>query len=171
MDSVAYQFKLPVDCLVDEDSNFTESAGPKLYNKSVQEDGTQTVCKCPSKVTAAPLEASHPHGVAVTADEHRFAAVTAGGPASEAAAACGCSQKEQGGEVQDYVKEEDMLDILFDSGTSWAAMLEEPECCADVYLEGKDQLGLLVPVLAAHQRGCQEEGPLQVSEPQSFTVM
>ncbi|MGH0155065.1 UNVERIFIED_CONTAM: hypothetical protein FKN15_051403 [Acipenser sinensis] len=50
-------------------------------------------------------------------------------------------KKSKGAEVQDYEKGEDVLDIWFDSGTSWAAVLDEPDRCADVYLEGKDQLG------------------------------
>ncbi|KAG2467604.1 SYIM protein, partial [Polypterus senegalus] len=47
----------------------------------------------------------------------------------------------KGTSVEDYEKGEDVLDIWFDSGTSWAAVLDEPDCRADVYLEGKDQLG------------------------------
>uniref|UniRef100_A0A7M4E0J8 isoleucine--tRNA ligase n=1 Tax=Crocodylus porosus TaxID=8502 RepID=A0A7M4E0J8_CROPO len=39
----------------------------------------------------------------------------------------------------DYVKGQDVLDIWFDSGTSWARVLEDQQ--ADLYLEGKDQLG------------------------------
>uniref|UniRef100_A0A8C5FHT3 isoleucine--tRNA ligase n=1 Tax=Gadus morhua TaxID=8049 RepID=A0A8C5FHT3_GADMO len=41
----------------------------------------------------------------------------------------------------DYVRGEDVLDIWFDSGASWAAVLEEPEPRADMYVEGKDQIG------------------------------
>ncbi|XP_072846565.2 isoleucine--tRNA ligase, mitochondrial [Pogona vitticeps] len=43
--------------------------------------------------------------------------------------------------VQDYVTGQDILDIWFDSGTSWAHVLEETGEVADLYLEGKDQLG------------------------------
>ncbi|KAM6973438.1 isoleucine--tRNA ligase, mitochondrial [Aplochiton taeniatus] len=77
-------------------------------------------------------------------------------------------KKSKAGPVADYVRGDDVLDIWFDSGTSWAAVLEEedegdpdepqsglswlpaslrktkkPESDsrADVYLEGKDQLG------------------------------
>lgn len=39
----------------------------------------------------------------------------------------------------EYVPGQDILDIWFDSGTSWSAVL--PEQRADLYLEGKDQLG------------------------------
>ncbi|XP_062864083.1 isoleucine--tRNA ligase, mitochondrial isoform X2 [Trichomycterus rosablanca] len=43
--------------------------------------------------------------------------------------------------VTDYVRGEDVLDIWFDSGTSWAAVLQEADPRADVYVEGKDQIG------------------------------
>uniref|UniRef100_A0A803YDP5 isoleucine--tRNA ligase n=1 Tax=Meleagris gallopavo TaxID=9103 RepID=A0A803YDP5_MELGA len=49
--------------------------------------------------------------------------------------------KAGGHDVLDYVKGQDVLDIWFDSGTSWAHVLEGTEQRADVYLEGKDQLG------------------------------
>uniref|UniRef100_A0A6I8SWV8 Isoleucine--tRNA ligase, mitochondrial n=1 Tax=Xenopus tropicalis TaxID=8364 RepID=A0A6I8SWV8_XENTR len=41
----------------------------------------------------------------------------------------------------DYEQGRDVLDIWFDSGTSWAHVLEDGEQRADVYMEGKDQLG------------------------------
>lgn len=44
--------------------------------------------------------------------------------------------------AQKWKKETDILDVWFDSGTSWAAVLERrPECVypADLYLEGSDQ--------------------------------
>ncbi|CAB1330720.1 unnamed protein product [Coregonus sp. 'balchen'] len=75
-------------------------------------------------------------------------------------------KKSKAGEVTDYERGEDVLDIWFDSGTSWAAVLEEmkkesdtdsesrlswlptslrrplvPDLRADVYVEGKDQIG------------------------------
>ncbi|XP_015280848.1 PREDICTED: isoleucine--tRNA ligase, mitochondrial isoform X2 [Gekko japonicus] len=43
--------------------------------------------------------------------------------------------------VQDYVPGQDVLDIWFDSGTSWAHVLKDVGERADLYLEGKDQLG------------------------------
>ncbi|KAL8185431.1 UNVERIFIED_CONTAM: Isoleucine--tRNA ligase, mitochondrial [Gekko kuhli] len=43
--------------------------------------------------------------------------------------------------VQDYVPGQDVLDIWFDSGMSWAHVLEDVGERADLYLEGKDQLG------------------------------
>ncbi|KAM6128164.1 isoleucine--tRNA ligase, mitochondrial isoform 1-T1 [Pterocles gutturalis] len=49
--------------------------------------------------------------------------------------------KAGGHDVLDYVKGQDVLDIWFDSGTSWAHVLEGAEQRADTYLEGKDQLG------------------------------
>lgn len=50
-------------------------------------------------------------------------------------------KKEGVSAVSDYVKGEDVLDIWFDSGTSWATVLEDTAGRADLYLEGKDQLG------------------------------
>nr|XP_034967261.1 isoleucine--tRNA ligase, mitochondrial isoform X2 [Zootoca vivipara] len=47
----------------------------------------------------------------------------------------------QAGNVQDYIQGQDVLDIWFDSGTSWAHVLEDAGERADLYLEGKDQLG------------------------------
>uniref|UniRef100_A0A672HPP8 Isoleucine--tRNA ligase, mitochondrial n=1 Tax=Salarias fasciatus TaxID=181472 RepID=A0A672HPP8_SALFA len=41
----------------------------------------------------------------------------------------------------DYLRGEDVLDIWFDSGASWAAVLEESDPRADAYVEGKDQIG------------------------------
>ncbi|XP_053315629.1 isoleucine--tRNA ligase, mitochondrial [Spea bombifrons] len=50
-------------------------------------------------------------------------------------------QAGEGSEVLDFEPGRDVLDIWFDSGTSWANVLEDAEQRADVYLEGKDQLG------------------------------
>ncbi|XP_044284396.1 isoleucine--tRNA ligase, mitochondrial isoform X1 [Varanus komodoensis] len=44
-------------------------------------------------------------------------------------------------DVHDYMQGQDVLDIWFDSGTSWAHVLEDAGERADLYLEGKDQLG------------------------------
>ncbi|XP_073484460.1 isoleucine--tRNA ligase, mitochondrial [Aquarana catesbeiana] len=44
-------------------------------------------------------------------------------------------------DVLEYEPGRDVLDIWFDSGTSWAHVLEDAEQRADVYIEGKDQLG------------------------------
>ncbi|XP_075451694.1 isoleucine--tRNA ligase, mitochondrial isoform X2 [Ascaphus truei] len=46
-----------------------------------------------------------------------------------------------GSDVLDFEQGRDVLDIWFDSGTSWAHVLEGGEQRADVYMEGKDQLG------------------------------
>uniref|UniRef100_A0A671VUA5 Isoleucine--tRNA ligase, mitochondrial n=1 Tax=Sparus aurata TaxID=8175 RepID=A0A671VUA5_SPAAU len=48
-------------------------------------------------------------------------------------------KKSKAGPATDYVRGEDVLDIWFDSGASWAAVLEDSR--ADVYVEGKDQIG------------------------------
>ncbi|KAM6467595.1 isoleucine--tRNA ligase, mitochondrial isoform 1-T1 [Liasis olivaceus] len=44
-------------------------------------------------------------------------------------------------DIHEYVQGQDVLDIWFDSGTSWAHVLEDTGERADLYLEGKDQLG------------------------------
>ncbi|KAM8946667.1 isoleucine--tRNA ligase, mitochondrial isoform 3-T3 [Pelodytes ibericus] len=49
--------------------------------------------------------------------------------------------KQAGASAADFEPGRDVLDIWFDSGTSWANVLEDAEQRADVYLEGKDQLG------------------------------
>uniref|UniRef100_A0A3P9HSI0 Isoleucine--tRNA ligase, mitochondrial n=1 Tax=Oryzias latipes TaxID=8090 RepID=A0A3P9HSI0_ORYLA len=41
--SVASQFELPVDCMVDDDGRFTELAGPQLQGLSVLTEGTEKV--------------------------------------------------------------------------------------------------------------------------------
>ncbi|XP_028293293.1 isoleucine--tRNA ligase, mitochondrial isoform X2 [Gouania willdenowi] len=41
--SVASQFKLPVECLVDEDGKFTEQAGPELHSLCVMTEGSAKV--------------------------------------------------------------------------------------------------------------------------------
>nr|XP_004670163.1 isoleucine--tRNA ligase, mitochondrial [Jaculus jaculus] len=46
-----------------------------------------------------------------------------------------------GPDALEYVPGQDILDIWFDSGTSWSCVLPGTEQRADVYLEGKDQLG------------------------------
>ncbi|XP_041353024.1 isoleucine--tRNA ligase, mitochondrial-like [Gigantopelta aegis] len=50
-------------------------------------------------------------------------------------------EKEGLGESDDYVKENDILDIWFDSGVSWATVLKDVGQQADVYYEGLDQFG------------------------------
>uniref|UniRef100_A0A8C2MYI8 isoleucine--tRNA ligase n=1 Tax=Cricetulus griseus TaxID=10029 RepID=A0A8C2MYI8_CRIGR len=46
-----------------------------------------------------------------------------------------------GPDALEYVPGQDILDIWFDSGTSWFCVLPGTEQRADLYLEGKDQLG------------------------------
>ncbi|XP_029973118.1 isoleucine--tRNA ligase, mitochondrial isoform X2 [Salarias fasciatus] len=50
-------------------------------------------------------------------------------------------KKSKAGPVSEYLRGEDVLDIWFDSGASWAAVLEESDPRADAYVEGKDQIG------------------------------
>jgi isoleucyl-tRNA synthetase len=65
-------------------------------------------------------------------------------PAGTTCASCGAMQKESGKEnvLPTFRKEMDILDVWFDSGTSWHAVLEtEPSQSfpADLYIEGADQ--------------------------------
>ncbi|XP_020140016.2 isoleucine--tRNA ligase, mitochondrial [Microcebus murinus] len=46
-----------------------------------------------------------------------------------------------GPDALEYVPGQDILDIWFDSGTSWSHVLPGTDQRADVYLEGKDQIG------------------------------
>ncbi|XP_076441807.1 LOW QUALITY PROTEIN: isoleucine--tRNA ligase, mitochondrial-like [Babylonia areolata] len=61
------------------------------------------------------------------------------------------------GTPKDYVKGEDILDIWFDSGSSWASVLKDEGGQADMYLEGQDQFGgwfqtsLLTSVAVQHR--------------------
>ena len=41
--------------------------------------------------------------------------------------------------AQKYIKETDIMDVWFDSGSSWASVLKDSDCVADLYLEGSDQ--------------------------------
>ena len=41
----------------------------------------------------------------------------------------------------EFIKGNDVLDIWFDSGISWANVLQDSDGCCDVYLEGIDQFG------------------------------
>ncbi|XP_064189002.1 isoleucine--tRNA ligase, mitochondrial isoform X3 [Anguilla rostrata] len=50
-------------------------------------------------------------------------------------------KKSKVGKEVEFERGEDVLDIWFDSGVSWAAVLQETDPRADVYMEGKDQLG------------------------------
>ncbi|KAG7225213.1 hypothetical protein INR49_014772 [Caranx melampygus] len=254
--SVASQFNLSVECIVDEDGKFTEAAGPALHNLSVMSEGTDKVIsmlqECGALVKEEQCVHSYPYdwrtkqpviirpskqwfinteslkdkakdalqkvrvlpesakgsllamldrrtywcisrqrswGVPIPVFYHR----DTGEPLinkhtvshiatlfKEKGSDCWWElptetllppevlKKSKAGPVTDYIRGEDVLDIWFDSGTSWAAVLEEemeedpqgPESRlswlpaplrkplvtesdsrADVYVEGKDQIG------------------------------
>lgn len=42
-------------------------------------------------------------------------------------------------EAHEYTKETDIMDVWFDSGSSWASVLKDSDGVADLYLEGSDQ--------------------------------
>ncbi|XP_077477739.1 isoleucine--tRNA ligase, mitochondrial isoform X1 [Stigmatopora argus] len=253
---VASHFKLPVECMVDEDGKFTELAGPELRNLSVFKEGTEKVIcmlkECGALLKEEDLLHSYPYdwrtkqpvlirpskqwfidtgalkakakdalqkvrvmpesarggllsmldrrtywcisrqrswGVPIPVFYHRESGQalvnkhTVGHVAAlfkekgsdcwwelpmDALLPADVLKKSKAGPVSDYVRGEDVLDIWFDSGTSWAAVLqEEPEADspgpespldwlpaswripplaegdgkADVYVEGKDQIG------------------------------
>uniref|UniRef100_A0A8C0SKV0 isoleucine--tRNA ligase n=1 Tax=Canis lupus familiaris TaxID=9615 RepID=A0A8C0SKV0_CANLF len=52
-----------------------------------------------------------------------------------------CNLGVDGADALEYVPGQDILDIWFDSGTSWSYVLPGTDQRADLYLEGKDQLG------------------------------
>lgn len=227
--SVASQFKLSVECIVDEDGKFTELAGPELQNLSVMSEGTDKVIsllkECGGLVKEEQCVHSYPYdwrtkqpvvirpskqwfintaslkdkakdvlqkvrilpesarnsmlamldrrtywcisrqrswGVPIPVFYHK----DTGEPLinkhtvshiatlfKEKGSDCwwelpietllpeNVLKKSKAGPVSDYVRGEDVLDIWFDSGASWAAVLEESDSRADVYVEGKDQLG------------------------------
>uniref|UniRef100_A0A8C9ZMF1 Isoleucine--tRNA ligase, mitochondrial n=1 Tax=Sander lucioperca TaxID=283035 RepID=A0A8C9ZMF1_SANLU len=226
--SVASQFKLSVECMVDEDGKFTELAGPELQNLSVMREGTDKVIsmlkECGALVKEEQCVHSYPYdwrtkqpvvirpskqwfintaslkdkakealqkvrvlpesakgslltmldrrtywcisrqrswGVPIPVFYHRETgeALINKHTVSHIATLF----KEKGsdcwwelpvetllpeavlkkvtGPVTDYVRGEDVLDIWFDSGASWAAVLEESDSRADAYVEGKDQIG------------------------------
>ncbi|XP_038148635.1 isoleucine--tRNA ligase, mitochondrial isoform X2 [Cyprinodon tularosa] len=254
--SVASQFDLPVECMVDEDGKFTELAGPELQNLSVITEGTQRVISMLQESGALVLEeqcvhsypydwrtkqpvvirpskqwfintASLKHKAKEALQKVRVLPESARGSLlamldrrtywcisrqrswgvpipvfyhketgeplintytvshiaklfKEKGSDCWWElpieallppevlKKSKAGPVSDYVRGDDVLDIWFDSGASWAAVLEEdmeeepkepesrlswlpgslrkplvPESDprADVYVEGKDQLG------------------------------
>uniref|UniRef100_A0A3B4XQ12 isoleucine--tRNA ligase n=1 Tax=Seriola lalandi dorsalis TaxID=1841481 RepID=A0A3B4XQ12_SERLL len=224
--SVASQYKLSVECIVDEDGKFTESAGPDLHNLSVMREGTdKVICmlkECGALVKEEKCVHSYPYdwrtkqpviirpskqwfintqcfvnllqkvrvlpesakgsllamldrrtywcisrqrswGVPIPVFYHKETgeALVNKHTVSHIATLF----KEKGsdcwwelpietllppevlkkvrisGPVTDYIRGEDVLDIWFDSGASWAAVLEESDSRADAYVEGKDQIG------------------------------
>ncbi|XP_077440129.1 isoleucine--tRNA ligase, mitochondrial isoform X2 [Vanacampus margaritifer] len=253
--SVASQFKLPVECMVDEDGKFTELAGPELQHLSVFKEGNEKVI-CMLKESDALLKEedcvhSYPYdwrtkqpvvirpskqwfintgslkdkakdalqkvrvipesarsSLVVMLDRRTYWCISRqrswGVPIpvfyhketgealinkhtvshiatlfKEKGSDCWWElpidtflpadvlKKSKAGPATDYVRGEDVLDIWFDSGTSWAAVLEEldgdseeseprlswlpaplrkplgteTDCRADAYVEGKDQIG------------------------------
>nr|XP_046268197.1 isoleucine--tRNA ligase, mitochondrial isoform X3 [Scatophagus argus] len=227
--SVASQFELSVECMVDEDGKFTELAGPALQNLSVMTEGTDKVIsmlkECGALVKEEQCVHSYPYdwrtkqpviirpskqwfintaslkdkakealqkvrvlpesargsllamldrrtywcisrqrswGVPIPVFYHRETGEalinkhTVSHIAKlfkEKGSDCWWKlpietllpaevlKKSKAGPVTDYVRGEDVLDIWFDSGASWAAVLEETDSRADAYIEGKDQIG------------------------------
>ncbi|XP_047466437.1 isoleucine--tRNA ligase, mitochondrial isoform X2 [Mugil cephalus] len=252
--SVASQFKLSVECMVDEDGKFTELAGPELQNLSVMKEGTDKVIsmlkECGALVMEEQCVHSYPYdwrtkqpviirpskqwfintaslkdkakealqkvrilpesarasllamldrrtywcisrqrswGVPIPAFYHRetgealinkYTVSHVAKLFKEKGSDCWWElpietllppevlKKSKAGPVSDYVRGEDVLDIWFDSGSSWAAVLEEEiegeseeshlswlpaplrkplvadsDSRADAYVEGKDQIG------------------------------
>uniref|UniRef100_A0A3Q3EDB9 Isoleucine--tRNA ligase, mitochondrial n=1 Tax=Labrus bergylta TaxID=56723 RepID=A0A3Q3EDB9_9LABR len=224
--SVASQFKLSVECMVDEDGKFTDLAGSELQNLSVMTEGTDKVIsmlkECGALVKEEQCVHSYPYDwrtkqpVVIRPSKQWFInTASLKDKAKEALQKvrilpesarssllamldrrtywCISRQrswgvpipvfyhketgealinkhtvshvaqlfKEKGsdcwwelpvetllpaevkaGPVTDYVCGEDVLDIWFDSGASWAAVLEgTTDSRADAYVEGKDQIG------------------------------
>lgn len=228
--SVASQFKLPVECMVDEDGKFNELAGPELQKLSVMTEGNDKVIsmlkQCNALLKEEQCVHSYPYDwrtkqpvvirpskqwfintetlkdkakealqkVRVLPESARSSLLTMldrrtywcisrqrswgvpipvfyhkeSGEAlinkytvshiaqlfKEKGSDCWWElpietllppevlKKSKAGAVSDYVRGEDVLDIWFDSGASWAAVLEaESDSRADVYVEGKDQIG------------------------------
>ncbi|KAH8397478.1 hypothetical protein KR222_007343 [Zaprionus bogoriensis] len=75
-----------------------------------------------------------------------------------------------GCKAEDLVRGSDIFDIWFDSGSTWSAVLQQPEQIADLYLEGYDQFtgwfqsSLLTSIAA---RGC---APYKALFVHGFTV-
>ncbi|XP_054651382.1 isoleucine--tRNA ligase, mitochondrial isoform X1 [Dunckerocampus dactyliophorus] len=254
--SVASQFKLPVECMVDEEGKFTELAGPQLHHLSVLKEGNEKVIcmlrECGALVKEENCVHSYPYdwrtkqpvvirpskqwfintgslkdkakealqkvrvlpesarsslltmldrrtywcisrqrswGVPIPVFYHKetgealinkhtvshIATLIKGEGSNcwwelpiDTLLPADVLKKSKAGPATDYVRGEDVLDIWFDSGASWAAVLEEelegdseePESRlswlpaslrkplvaeadsrADTYVEGKDQIG------------------------------
>ncbi|XP_017287243.1 isoleucine--tRNA ligase, mitochondrial isoform X2 [Kryptolebias marmoratus] len=227
--NVASHFKLPVECMVDEDGRFTELAGPELQSLSVMTEGSDKVISMLKESGSLVLEEqcvhSYPYdwrtkqpvvirpskqwfintvslkdkakealqkvrilpesargsllamldrrtywcisrqrswGVPIPVFYHKetgeplmdkYTVTHIAKLFKEKGSNCWWElpieallppevlKKSKAGPVSDYVRGEDVLDIWFDSGASWAAVLEESDSKADAYVEGKDQLG------------------------------
>ncbi|XP_069811697.1 isoleucine--tRNA ligase, mitochondrial [Dendropsophus ebraccatus] len=80
---------------------------------------------------------------------------------------------QQGGSsanVLDFEPGRDVLDIWFDSGTSWAHVLEDVEQRADVYMEGKDQLGGWFQSSLLTSVACRNKAPYKNVVVHGFTL-
>ncbi|XP_018427666.1 PREDICTED: isoleucine--tRNA ligase, mitochondrial isoform X1 [Nanorana parkeri] len=93
------------------------------------------------KETREPLINRHSIGHIITMVEQHGSDVWWTHPVEELLPKTVLKQAGSRAEVQEYEPGRDVLDIWFDSGTSWAHVLEDAEQRADVYIEGKDQLG------------------------------
>uniref|UniRef100_A0A4W6CB59 isoleucine--tRNA ligase n=1 Tax=Lates calcarifer TaxID=8187 RepID=A0A4W6CB59_LATCA len=230
--SVASQFKLPVECMVDEDGKFNDLAGPELQSLPVMREGTDKVISmlrdCGALVKEEPCVHSYPYdwrtkqpvvirpskqwfinteslkdkakealqkvrvlpesakgSLLVMLDRRTYWCISRQ-RSWENMFVCNFFKKKvhtltffkdisdththtnlfkeknsdcwwelpietllppevlkqsKAGPVTDYIRGEDVLDIWFDSGASWAAVLEESDSRADAYVEGKDQIG------------------------------
>uniref|UniRef100_A0A4W6C333 isoleucine--tRNA ligase n=1 Tax=Lates calcarifer TaxID=8187 RepID=A0A4W6C333_LATCA len=212
--SVASQFKLPVECMVDEDGKFNDLAGPELQSLPVMREGTDKVISmlrdCGALVKEEPCVHSYPYdwrtkqpvvirpskqwfinteslkdkakealqkvrvlpesakgSLLVMLDRRTYWCISrqrSWGDTQHTLSHIAKLFKEKNsdcwwelpietllppevlkqskaGPVTDYIRGEDVLDIWFDSGASWAAVLEESDSRADAYVEGKDQIG------------------------------
>ena len=133
--SVASQFKLSVECMVDEDGKFTELAGPDLRNLPVMGEGTDKVISmlkaCGALVKEETCVHSYPYDwrtkqpVVIRPSKQWFINTD--------------SLKDKAKEVLQKVR------VIPESARSSL------------------QTRRVVPVLTAHQRGREEEGTVQVS--------
>ncbi|XP_066451185.1 isoleucine--tRNA ligase, mitochondrial [Eleutherodactylus coqui] len=64
----------------------------------------------------------------------------------------------------------DVLDIWFDSGTSWVHVLEDAQQRADVYMEGKDQLGGWFQSSLLTSVACRNKAPYRNVVVHGFTL-
>uniref|UniRef100_A0A674NYX6 isoleucine--tRNA ligase n=1 Tax=Takifugu rubripes TaxID=31033 RepID=A0A674NYX6_TAKRU len=221
--SVASNFNLSVECLVDEDGRFTELAGAELQDLAVMSEGTDKVISmlrdCGALVKEEPCVHSYPYdwrtkqpviirpsrqwfintaslkdkakealqkvhilpesargsllamldrrtywcisrqrswGVPIPVFYHKETGKALINNHLFKAKGSDCwwelpleallpEEVLKAGPVADYIRGDDVLDIWFDSGTSWAAVLEgaceKTNFMADAYVEGKDQIG------------------------------
>ncbi|XP_055000287.1 isoleucine--tRNA ligase, mitochondrial [Sorex araneus] len=70
----------------------------------------------------------------------------------------------------EYVPSQDILDIWFDSGTSWSYVLPGTEQRADLYLEGKDQLGGWFQSSLMTSVAARKQAPFKTVVVHGFTV-